>query len=202
MVRISFRWPLLAGLAVAAGGMLVAASSAQTSDERLYRPAEATIYRDAAYRGPAVFIGEAKPNLGLAWPVNSIRVTRGRWELCEKTRYRGTCRTVERDTPMLGNVLRGITIQSIRPAGGGADPHPPANDQSVRGNFAEFHTQPMTGRTRVLACANGSGTANCAARTADGWCRSIGWNGSAREHMETVAGRIYLADVLCVRSGY
>ena len=26
--------------------------------------------------------------------------------------------------------------------------------------------------------------------------------GAAREHMETVSGRVYLADVLCVRSGY
>lgn len=201
MTGTSFRWPLLAAL-VFAGSASLATSSAQTPDDRMYRPAEATIYRDAAYRGPAVFIGEAKPNLGLAWPVNSIRVTQGRWELCEKTRYRGTCRTVDRDTPMLGNILRGITVQSMRPTGGGSDPYPPANDQSVRGNFAEFHTQPMSGRTRVLACASGSGTANCAARTADSWCRSIGWNGSAREHMETVNGRIYLADVLCVRSGY
>ena len=54
----------------------------------------------------------------------------------------------------------------------------------------------------MLACARGAATANCAAQTADNWCRSIGWNGSAREHMETVGGRVYLADVLCVRSGY
>lgn len=184
---------------------MLTTSTAQIPDERRYRPPEATIYRDAAYRGPAVFIGEAKSNLGLAWPVNSIRVASGRWELCEKTRYRGTCRTVERDTPMLGNVLRGLTIQSIRPVGsggGGWNPNPPANDQVVRGNFAEFHTQPGTGGYRVLACASGSSTANCAARTADSWCRSVGWNGSAREHMETVANRVYLADVLCVRSGY
>ena len=108
---------------------------------------------------------------------------------------------------MLNNVLRGMTIQSIRPVGGGGggggwNPNPPANDQVARGNFAEFHTQPARGNTRILACEYGSGTANCAAQTADNYCRSIGWNGSAREHMETVSGRVYLADVLCVRSGY
>jgi hypothetical protein len=27
------------------------------------------------------------------------------------------------------------------------------------------------------------------------------WNGSAREHMETIGNREYLAGVLCVRSG-
>lgn len=204
-MRMAYRISILAAAALSMGAGLFAASNAQTPDERLHRPAEATIYRDAAYKGPAAFISEAKPNLGLAWPVNSIRVTGGRWELCEKTRYRGNCRTVDRDTPMLNNILRGITIQSIRPVGsggGGWNPNPPANDQVARGNFAEFHTQPAQGSTRVLACANGSATANCAARTADTWCRSIGWNGSAREHMETVSGRVYLADVLCVRSGY
>src|SRR3546814_9380746 len=99
---------------------------------------------------------------------------------------------------MLNNVLRGITVQSIRPVGGGGggwNPNPPANDQVARGNFAEFHTQPSERNYRVLACTRGSATANCAAQTADNWCRSIGWNGSAREHMETVSGRVYLADV-------
>lgn len=202
-MKTAYALPILA-MAVVAGTGLFVPTSAQAPDDRMYRPPEATIYRDAAYKGPAVFIGEAKPNLGLAWPVNSIRVASGRWELCQKTRYRGTCRTVDRDTPMLNNILRGITIQSIRPVdgGGGWNPNPPANDQVARGSFAEFHTQPSTGNYRVLACTSGSATANCAAKTADTWCRSIGWNGSAREHLETVSGRVYLADVLCVRSGY
>jgi hypothetical protein len=203
-MKTMFRLSILGAAAVAIGGGFLATSNAQPPEDKMYRPPEATIYRDAAYRGPAVFIGEEKPDLGLAWPVNSIRVASGRWELCERTRFRGNCRTVERDTPMLNNVLRGITIQSIRPVGtgGGWNPNPPANDQVARGNFAEFHTQPATGNFRVPACTSGSATAACAARTADSWCRSIGWNGSAREHMETIGGRVYLADVLCVRSGY
>lgn len=203
-MKTAYRVSILAAVAASLGAGFLATSNAQAPGDKMYRPPEATIYRDAGYRGPAVFIGEAKPNLGLAWPVNSVRVTNGRWELCERTRYRGTCRTVDRDTPMLNNILRGLTIQSIRPVGtgGGWNPAPPANDQSVRGNFAEFHTQPSTGNYRVLACTSGSASSSCAARAADTWCRSIGWNGSAREHMETVGGRVYLADVLCVRSGY
>jgi len=204
-MKSAYRLSIVAAVVAVSGAGLFAASSAQPPEDKMLRPPEATIYRDAAYKGPAVFIGEEKSNLGLAWPVNSIRVASGRWELCEKTRFRGQCRTVDRDTPMMGNILRGITVQSIRPVGsggGGWNPNPPANDQVARGNFAEFHTQPSQGNYRVLACTRGSATANCAAQTADTWCRSIGWNGSAREHMETVAGRIYLADVLCVRSGY
>lgn len=204
-MKSAYRLSILAAMVAVSGAGLFATSSAQPPEDKMLRPPEATIYRDAAYKGPAVFIGEEKSNLGLAWPVNSIRVASGRWELCERTRFRGQCRTVDRDTPMMGNILRGITVQSIRPVGsggGGWNPNPPANDQVARGNFAEFHTQPSQGNYRVLACTRGSATANCAAQTADTWCRSIGWNGSAREHMETVAGRIYLADVLCVRSGY
>ena len=204
-MKIAYRLSVLAAATASIGAGLLVASNAQPPQDKMLRPPEATIYRDAAYKGPAVFVGSEKSNLGLAWPVNSIRVASGRWELCQKTRYRGTCRIVERDTPMLNNILRGITIQSMRPVsggGGGWNPMPPANDQVARGNFAEFHTQPSQGNYRVLACTRGSATANCAAQTADSWCRSIGWNGSAREHMETVSGREYLADVLCVRSGY
>ena len=203
-MKSAYRLSVLAAVVAVSGAGLFATSSAQPPEDKMLRPPEATIYRDAAYKGPAVFIGEEKSNLGLAWPVNSIRVASGRWELCERTRFRGQCRTVDRDTPMMGNILRGITVQSIRPvgSGGGWNPNPPANDQVARGNFAEFHTQPAEGNYRVLACARGSASASCAAQSADTWCRSIGWNGSAREHMETVAGRIYLADVLCVRSGY
>ncbi|MGQ2933708.1 beta/gamma crystallin-related protein [Sphingopyxis sp.] len=203
-MKRTYRWSVIGAAVLVMGTGLFAASSAQTPDERHHRPSEATIYRDDGYRGPAVFVGEAKPNLGLAWPVNSIRVASGRWELCERTRYRGPCRTVDQNTPMLGSPVRGLTIQSIRPVGtgGGGGWQPPANDQVTRGNFAEFHTQPARGNARILACEAGSANANCAARTADTYCRSIGWNGSAREHMETVSGRVYLADVLCVRSGY
>lgn len=205
-MKTAYRLSILAAAAASIGVGFLATSNAQTVETERYRPPEATIYRDAAYKGPAVFIGSEKSNLGLAWPVNSIRVASGRWELCEKTRFRGNCRTVDRDTPMLNNIIRGLTIQSIRPigsgGGGGWNPQPPARDQTVRGNFAEFHTQPSTNGYRVLACTSGSSTVNCAARSADTWCRSIGWNGSSLEHMETVNGREYLADVVCVRSGY
>ena len=88
-MKTAYRLSILAAAAASIGAGLLATSNAQTVETERYRPErppEATIYRDAGYRGPAVFIGEAKPNLGLAWPVNSIRVPNGRWELCEKSR--------------------------------------------------------------------------------------------------------------------
>jgi hypothetical protein len=68
---------------------------------------------------------------------------------------------------------------------------------------AEFFPAPRNRNgSRVLSCRNGGSTANCAARTADEFCRSAGWNGSAHETQQTEARRVYLADVLCVRSGF
>lgn len=195
--------PGLVALAAAAAALVPA--SAQ--EDRMARPEpEAIIYRDAGYRGPAVNVTREQPDMGLAWPVNSIRVRAGRWELCERTNFRGQCRTLDADVPMLGNLLRGITVQSLRPVGGGGGGGGggtvPGNNPSLRGMAAEFYTQPALDGRRVLACERGNATANCAANTADEFCETMGWTGSASQAMETVSGRVYLADVLCSRTGY
>ena len=52
------RWSLFAAAAVSLGGGFLVASQAQSPEDRMMRPPEATIYRDAAYKGPAVFIGD------------------------------------------------------------------------------------------------------------------------------------------------
>ena len=193
-----------------AGGIaaITTASVAQTDKMAPIGRGEATIYRDANFSGPAVFVGEAKTNLALRWSVNSIRVRSGTWELCARTRYRSPCITVSADEPNIRRFApQMMTIQSMRPLGGGATTlpeviHPPAGT-SLRGMAAEFFPAPgnSAGR-RVLACGYGSATANCAATTADNYCKSIGWAGSASQRMETVNGREYLADVLCTRTGY
>lgn len=177
-----------------------------SQDDRIYRPTappEAIIYRDAGYNGPAVNVSQAQPNMGLAWRVNSIRVRSGRWELCERTNFRGTCRSYDSDNAMLGNLLRGVTVQSMRPVGGGGGggPEVPGNNPSLRGMAAEFYPAPAQNGRRILACVRGSATANCAATPADRFCEALGWTASARESMETVSGRVYLADVLCSRTG-
>ena len=168
---------------------------------------EATIYRDVGFQGPAVYVGEAKSDLQLAWPVRSIRVRTGTWELCARTRYRAPCARVSADEADLRRVSRLLyAVQSMRPLGGPqiqppVQPEPPAGP-SLRGMSAEFYPAPGRYNVRILSCPNGNSTANCAARTADEFCRSAGWNGSASESQETVNRRVYLADVLCVRSGF
>lgn len=176
-----------------------------SQDDKMARPPqgpEATFYRDINFQGPAVFVSGPNPNLGLAWRVNSIRVKSGRWELCEQTNYRGPCRTYDRDTIMLGSPLRGRQVQSIRPTGWNGSPGEPGSNQSLRGMAAQFYPAPAQNGYRVLACRSQSANASCAAETADRFCASMGWRASARQSLETVRGRVYLADVLCSNTGY
>lgn len=172
-------------------------------EDRMWRPEqppEAIIYRDAGYQGSAVNVSEPQPNLGLAWNVKSIRVRSGEWQLCERANYRGECKTVDRDNPLFGRPLRGMTVQSMRPLGSNAGPGEPGNNPTLRGMASQFYPAPARGGYRVQACPTGSATAACAERNAQSFCTAMGWRLSARQMMETVRGRAYLADVLCTNS--
>jgi len=198
-------WPVLA--------MMALPGAARGQEERRpdLGPMEATIYRDANYQGPAVAMSRADPDLRLAWPVLSIRVTRGAWQLCSEPNYRGQCVTLTQSRPLLsGSFGRGNVLRSIRPLG--TDPYPGPGGPggpgqggnvgpSLRGMAAEFFPRPADRQGRLLACQRGSATASCAARTADDFCRREGWTGAARQALETENRRVYLADVLCTRTG-
>lgn len=194
-------------LAAMAGITVASAAWAQTDKMAPIGQGEATIYRDVGFQGPAVFVGEAKENLGLNWPVRSIRVRSGTWELCARTRYRSPCVKVSADESDLRRVSRVLyAVQSMRPLGGPAiqppyQPDPPAGT-SLRGMSGEFFPAPGRNGYRILSCPNGNSTANCAAQTADNYCKSLGYGGSASQTQETVNRRVYLADVLCTRTGY
>ena len=198
---------MLAGLASL---VLFSAAEAQQDKMAPNGTGEATIYRDVGFEGPAVYIARATPDLGLTWPVRSVRVKKGLWEICSRTNYRGRCVKVAADDPDIsGRTGFFDTVKSMRPLGGPQiqpplppqPPIPPAGT-SLRGMSAEFFPAPGTNGYRMLSCANGGSTANCAAKTADTFCRNVGWNGSKTETQETISGRVYLADVLCVRSGF
>jgi hypothetical protein len=193
---------------LAALGALAAAvfpfAVAGAQDDKMWRPPaqpEATFYRDMNYSGPAVYVNEAKPNLQLNWPVNSIRIKSGRWQLCEQPNFRGECRTYDRDTVMMYRPYTGRRVQSMRPVGWSPPGEQGANP-SLRGMAAQFFPAPATNGYRVLACPNGSASSSCAARTADQFCVSMNWRRSARQSMQTIAGRTYLADVLCSYTGH
>ena len=171
---------------------------------------EAIIYRDRNFSGPAVNVSQAESNLRLAWRVSSIRLVRGRMELCSEARFRGRCVMVTRsytDLSPLG--LPGNRVQSMRPtfsSGGGnvGGPLPTGGSAlgpSLRGMSATFFTQPSRNGRRILACGNASATAACATQAAAQFCRTQGYNFVGNVRQQTVRGRAYLADVLCRHSG-
>ncbi len=189
--------------------VLSAAAIGLTASAAMAQNASATIYRDTSFRGPAVAVESANPNLRLNFPVYSIRIARGDWELCSQPNFRGTCITVLQSTSDLRRAHNWAgPLQSMRPVtyspppGGGGG----SGQQSLRGMASEYFPAPRQANrpnsARVQACPGGNATSACASQNADRFCRSVGWNGSAYERMETVNRRIYLADVLCVRSGY
>lgn len=182
-----------AATGLVAGLLLAAAAQAQ----------EATVYRDAGYRGPAVSFSSANPDTGMRFTVGAIRVKSGLWELCPATNFRGTCIQVGQDVPNLFQAYGWASpVGSIRPVGGSSGGGSGGGVQSLRGMASEYFPAPSTRGSRVLACRFGSATAQCAKNSANDFCRSAGWAGSAYQRIETVRGQNYLADVLCVRSGY
>lgn len=148
--------------------------------------------------------GDAKPDLRLASPVNAIRVASGTWELCSERNFFGRCITMNASSPNLAasHGWRG-QLRSMRPVsdsgwgGGSGWGQVPSDNRSMRGMASEYFPQPATRGYRVEACPGGSATAVCAQRNADSFCRSGGWNRAAYQRMETVSGRVFLADLLC-----
>lgn len=199
-MRASVTRAWLLGLALAISGT---AATAQNGT--------ATIYRDRNFSGPAVAVSQTSPNMRLNFQVQSVRITGGPWELCSQPNFRGNCLIVGQSTQDLRRSYNWQgPLQSMRRSndgGWGSGGGGGGSQQSLRGMASEFFPAPRNGRNpgaaRVLACpGSNSATANCAAQSADNFCRTVGWNGSARQLMETINRRAYLADVLCVRSGF
>lgn len=190
-------------LAAVVGLSLTASAVAQQGPPARPTPqpaAEAIIYRDANYQGPAVNVHAAQPNLGLRWQVRSIRLVRGSFEVCTRPNYNGDCIRVTRsyaDTSPLGI---GYTIQSMRPVAAPPTPNPGAFGPSLRGMASEFYAQPSINGRRVLACRAAGSSMACANEGAAEFCRARGYNYVGNVAMETVNRRVVLADVLCRRS--
>ncbi len=112
--------------------------------------------------------------------------------------FRGTCVTVDRDRSRLGILGSGMVVQSARYTGGNWGGGPVGDGgESLRGMMSQYYSLPMRYGREVPACERGSGTASCAARTAEEFCKAMGWRMSVYQKMETRSGRVVLRDVLC-----
>ncbi|MFT3727051.1 MAG: beta/gamma crystallin-related protein [Terricaulis sp.] len=184
---------------------LIAAASAQ--EERFWRPpggaqadGEISLYRQQDYQGPSLRAQTAVNDIGRDFITRSVRVSRGRWELCTGANFTGQCSIVSQSQSNLIISSPLVRTRSLRPA----DNNPPSSGgaagPSLRGMAAAFFTQPSYHGQRIPACARGSASAACARSTATEFCRVNGYNFVGNVALQTERGRTYLADILCKRS--
>lgn len=131
--------------------------------------------------------------------VKSVTIAPGtQWEVCSGNTYTG-CRQISQSVTSMV-----MTVRSARPvaailqatATAAAPGQPlPGTGQSLRGLASEYFVSPAAGGNRVEVTP---GTAEAMTRQAGEFCRIHGWRTSAYERLQTVGGRFYLADVLCV----
>lgn len=159
------------------------------------RAGQITFYSQANFRGYTYVVTGTREYVKVPFVVRSARVARGEaWQICPQASYRGNCNIINQDQ---GNAA--WTVNSARPAHATTLPAPIAGrEQSLRGLSAEFFFNPVDRSGRILSCP--SGAAACAVQAADRFCQSRGWVASYYNRQETVAGRIYFADILCTRS--
>lgn len=133
--------------------------------------------------------------------VRSLTVPAGTaWELCSGLTYTG-CRQVQGSVPSMV-----MTVRSARPVAAvlPASAAIPGNSTgasgatgsgaSLRGMASEFFVAPDEAGSRVEVQP---ATAEAMSRRAVEFCRARGWRSSPHGRLQTLGGRVYLADVLC-----
>ena len=175
--------------------LLLVACSLMPASSLAQRQGEITFYSDIAFRGRTYVVTGPRENISIPFLVRSARVSPGdSWQVCTGRGYSGLCNRVSDNA---GNVA--WRVASARPEGGNRPgTGAPGVNQSLRGMSAEFFYQPTSDGRRIESCA--SGAAACATESANRFCQARGWTASSYERQETVAGRNYLADVLCTRT--
>ena len=162
---------------------------------------EVTMYGNAHFRhqGPTM---EGPTRLQTPFVMKSVKIPEGSvWEFCSGKTFTG-CREIGKTVEAMVMTVRSARpVASVLPstatAGGGASPGATGVGQSLRGMAAEFFVAPDQSGNRVQVQP---GTSEAMSRAADEFCRQHGWNSSAHARLQSIDGRFYLADVLCVKA--
>jgi hypothetical protein len=183
--------------AAAAAVLLSAHAVAQTSREP---DAQATLYNKGRFKGARrTVVGPTQ--FGEAFLVRSLNIPAGtQWELCSGTKYSG-CKQFTQSTPsMIMNVRSARPVATILTSASGPGPSAslPGGGGSLRGIASEYFVAPAARGNRIEVQP---GTAEMMSRRAIEFCQARGWRTSAHERLQSVAGRFYLADVLCADTG-
>ncbi len=185
--------------AAAAGAVLLSAGAFAQAPQA--PDAEATLYNKGHYRGARrTVVGPTQ--FGEAFQVRSVNISAGtQWELCSGTKYSG-CKQITQSTPsMIMNVRSARPVATILTSPSGPGPGaslPGGGGGSLRGIASEYFVAPAARGSRIEVQP---GTAEMMSRRAIEFCQARGWRTSAHERLQSVAGKFYLADVLCADSG-
>lgn len=158
---------------------------------------EMTLHAKGHFKGPQRVIAGPRQYIEPPFVVKSVTIPAGtQWELCSGNTYSG-CRQISQSVPAMV-----MTVRSARPVAAilQSDVASPGQSlrgtgRSLRGLASEYFVSPEAGGIRVEVAP---GTAEAMTRQAGEFCRTRGWRTSAYERLQTVGGRFYLADVLCV----
>ena len=130
--------------------------------------------------------------------VKSIEVPPGTaWDLCSGNSFSGCTRFTQSKDAMA------LTVRSVRPVAApipegatiGSEPSSgplKGSGTSLRGFSSEFFVMPAEGGNRIEV-----GPGSAPLQRATEFCRAHGWRVSPYQREQAVAGRNYLADVLC-----
>ena len=163
-----------------------------------------TLFSERFYRGDSQAFTADQPRLAMPISPQSLAII-GRWELCSGKDFEGRCIEIDRDYPVEAGLGDGFAVRSLRQlvSGQGAG-KPTAGVQpggtSVAGVASRYWPAPSYGHERILACPSGKPSFNCAHDTAEDMCRRAGYRVVRYWQLQTVDGRVYLADILCTRS--
>ncbi len=198
----------LIAAAAAGAALLPIEAAAQTGAQaEAQSSAEATLYSKGRFKGPSkTIIGPTQ--FAQPFVMRSVMIAAGaQWEFCSGVTYSG-CRQVSQPvetTIMTVRSARPVAAILSAPSGPGAAPALPGGagplrggGGSLRGLASEYFVAPDRGGLRIEVVP---GTAEAMSRLAIEFCRSRGWRTSAHERLQSVAGRFYLADVLCADAG-
>jgi hypothetical protein len=175
-------------------GATVAALSASASAQD---EGALVLYSKGHFEGFSQVINGPRTNMS-PLEVKSMKIPPGTtWDLCSGNTFSGCARFTASKEAMVR------TVRSVRPVapaipetaqGAGTGPVAGAGP-SLKGLASEFFVVPALDGNRIEVVGNAAGAASGAATE---FCRVHGWRMSVYERVQTVGGRTFLADVLCV----
>lgn len=163
-----------------------------------------SLFAERFYRGAAQVFTADQPRLATPLKPQSLKIS-GRWEVCSDDDFEGRCIEIDRDYPVEAGLGEGFSVRSLRqlvPGQGAGKPTDGVQPggTSIAGVASRYWPAPTYGTERILACPSGKANFNCAHDTAEDMCRRAGFRVVRYWQLQTAAGQVYLADILCTRS--